>query len=148
MSQHQDLEEMQESITEMKDDALLKQRVEQTDDFEPAAVKLMDDELLKRGFSRSEIDRKRAEHLVRRGGGPMMAVADFEERLFAQQAQDLLRQQDIESVLQDPASLGPNEFPVPDVEGVHVVLVPPSDLEKAKLILSVFPPASDDDNDE
>lgn len=145
MSDYQDLEEMRESFADMNDETLMAQRVEQTDDFEPDAVKLMDEELQRRGFSRSEIDRNRAEHLARRGGGPMVAVADFEERLFAQQAQDLLAQQDVDSVLQDPNSLGPNEFPVPDVEGVHVVLVPPGDAEKAKLILSVFPPASDEE---
>lgn len=145
MTEHLDLEEMQESFTEMNDEALMAQRVEQTDDFEPAAVKLMDDELQARGFTRSEIDRRRAEFLAHRKGGPMVAVADFEERLFAQQAQDLLRQQDIDSVLQDPASLGPNEFPVPDVEGQHVVLVPEADAERAKLILSVFAPAADEE---
>ena len=145
MSEDRDLEEMQESFAEMSDDALMAQRVEQTDDFHPDAVKLMDDELLGRGFSRSEIDRRRAELLAHRAGGPMVAVADFEERLFAQQAQDLLAQQDIDSVLQDPASLGPNEFPVPDIEGLHVVMVPRPDAERARLILSVFAPAADEE---
>lgn len=146
MTDHQDLDEMRESVTEMNDEALMAQRVEQTDDFDPAAVKLMDDELQARGFTRSEIDRRRAEFLAHRQGGSMVAVADFEERLFAQQAQDLLGQKDIGSVLQDAGGLGPNEFPVPDVEGMHVVLVAPADAERAKLILSVFAPAADEEN--
>jgi len=147
MAEHQDLEEMLERFKEMNDEALLKQRIEQTDDYRPEAVKLMDDELLDRGFTRSEIDRRRAEFLAHRGGGPMVAVADFETRLFAQQAQDVLAQQDVDSVIQDPASLGPNEFPVPDVEGLHVLLAPEADAERAKLILSVFAPAAEDEEE-
>lgn len=142
MTEHEDLEEMRESFAELTDEALMQQRVAQTDEFEPDAVKLMDDELQKRGFSRSEIDRRRAELVAHREGGPMVAVADFGERLFAMQAQDVLEQKGIDSVVQDPASLGPNELPVPDIEGIHVVLVPPADAERAKLILSVFAPAS------
>lgn len=147
MTEAQDLEEMRESVAEMSDGALMKQRVEQTDDFRPEALELMDKELQNRGFTRSEIDRKRAEFLAHREGGPMVAVADFEERLFAQQAQDVLGQQDIDSVLQDPRSLGPGEFPVPDVEGHHVVLVAEADAERARLILSVFAPAAEDETE-
>lgn len=147
MAEHQDLDEMRESVTGMSDEALMKQRIEQTDDFRPEAVKLMDEELQKRGFTRSEMDRKRAEFLAHREGGPMVAVADFEERLFAQQAQDVLAQEDIDSVIQDPRSLGPNEFPVPDVEGQHVVLVPEADAERAKLMLSVFAPAAEGEDE-
>lgn len=147
MAEHQDLEEMREYVAEMSDEALMEQRVEQTDDFRPEAVELMDAELQKRGFTRSEIDRKRAEFLAHRKGGPMVAVADFEERLFAQQAQDVLGQEDIDSVIQDPRSPGPSEFPVPDVEGHHVVLVPEADAERAKLMLSVFAPAAESEEE-
>lgn len=147
MAEHQDLDEMRETVSEMSDEVLLKQRIEQTDDFRPEAVKLMDEELQKRGFTRSEMDRKRAEFLAHRQGGPMVAVADFEERLFAQQAQDVLGQEDIDSVIRDPRSLGPNEFPVPDVEGRHVVLVPEADAERAKLMLSVFAPAAESETE-
>jgi hypothetical protein len=148
MAEELDLEEMRESVAEMSDEALMQQRVEQTDDFRPEAVELMDVELQKRGFTRSEIERRRAQFLAHRQGGPMVAVADFEERLFAQQAQDVLAQEDVDSVILDTGSPGPGEFPVPDVEGRHVVLVPEADAERAKLMLSVFAPAAGEDETE
>ena len=147
MAEHQDLEELQENVAAMSDEALMKQRIEQTDDFRPEAVKLMDDELQKRGFTRSDMDRKRAEFVAHREGGPMVAVADFEERLFAQQARDVLAQEGVDSVIRDPRSLGPNEFPVPDIEGRHVVLASEADAERARLILSVFAPAAESETE-
>lgn len=148
MSADDDVQTMKERFAEDSDETLMTRLVEKADEFEPEALKLMEEELLRRGVSRSKIQWRRAEHHAPdHETGSMVAVADFESRYFAQQALDVLKQKDVEGLIVDPASLGPNEFPIPDIEGFHVLLVPEENAEKARLLLSAFPPAADDEGE-
>lgn len=143
-------DDLRRELADLSDETLLSQLIEKPDDFEPAALEARIAELESRGVHRSRIERRRAEHAASRQDhdtGPMEAVADFEDRIFAQQAANILEKKDISALIQDTASLGTREFPVPDVEGFHVVLVPRPDAERARLMLSTFAPAAGDEEE-
>ena len=143
-----DLRSMREAFAELSNEVLLDQLANQADEFRPEALALMEEELGRRGVSRRDIEAARVHHPGSEEepeGGDLVEVATFEERLFALQAQDVLAQQGVDALLVDRRSIGPQEFPTPDVEGLHALMVPEAELARARLLLEGFTPAVEED---
>jgi hypothetical protein len=148
-----DLEEMKETFAQLSTEALLEQIVDEGEEFRPEALALMEEELRRRGVSRGQIEERRASRPHHPGsdeepeGGRRVAVAAFEQEIFAEQAADVLQKQGIEAYVYHRAKLGP-EFPTPDVDGTHLLLVAEQEEGRARLFLEGFAPAAKEDDEE
>lgn len=144
-----DREEMQQAFAERSTEALLEQLVDEGEQFHPEARALMEAELRRRGISHGQIEERKAARVHHPGtdeepeGGRRVAVAAFDEEIFAEQASDVLTKEGIEAYVYHRSSLGP-EFPTPDVDGTHLLLVAEEDEGRARLFLEAFAPAAEE----
>ena len=140
-----DLDAIRKNFSDMSTEALLDEWEGHAADYEPEALEMMKQELLRRGVTRGELEAAAAasnEPVPETGEAER--IASFGTIVFAQQAQDILAQHGIDSTLQGMGNVVWGMESVAAVPGSVDVWVLQANAEAARKVLEEFTPVAEE----
>lgn len=142
---NRDLDAIRKNFSEMSTEALLEEWARGAEEYEPDALDLLKRELLSRGLTREDLEKAVAgARDLAPDPGEVEVVAAFDSLLFAQQAQDILAQHDIDSYIQGQGSVVWGCETVAAVPGAVELVVLKKDADAARIALEEFTPVAEE----